>query len=142
MCEDSTRPGETFSPDGEGRLVFFEGAVYGGRAYGHEFIPDGGSHAEGGPLRYERQVRADEGGSKFSATAPEGCPDEAEGSDALIGVDFFARTGGGAFFEGRDFNRLPLNDENGLRRFRLVQDTQGVFPVFAAVYPDTFVRNG
>jgi hypothetical protein len=80
----------------------------------------------------------------FGSTAfiPEEGPDEAEGSDDLIGIDFFTGTVGGSFFRRFKFDRLVFDDKQGLWILRLIEDTQGVLPVFVTGNPDEFVQDG
>jgi hypothetical protein len=70
---------------------------------------------------------------------PEEYPDEAEGGDDLIGVDFFAFPVGGSFLGRLELDRLAFYDD-GLHRFRFVEEPQGVVPVIAG-YRDTFVQD-
>jgi hypothetical protein len=94
--------GEAFALEGEGGPAFFEGTVDGGRADGQELIPDSGSDAERRPLSDEVHLPTDEGGQElriFGSTAfiPEERPDEAEGGDDLVGIDFLAEAVGRFF---------------------------------------------
>jgi hypothetical protein len=45
---------------------------------------------------------------------PEEGPDEAEGGDDLVGVDFFALMDGGSFFRRFEFDRLAFPRRGGL----------------------------
>ena len=139
MFEEAAWFGEAFALQGEGGLIFFEGAVDSGGADGQEFLPDGRGDAEGGPGGGEGHVLADEGSQELPAFMPEEGPDEAEGIDDLAGIDFFALPVGGSFFPRFEFDRFAFDDERGLR---LVEEPQGVLPVFAAGNLDEFVQNG
>jgi hypothetical protein len=111
-------------------------------ADGQELFPDGRGDAEGGPLRDEGHLLTQEGGEKFPALKPEEGPDEAEGIDDLVGIDFFALSVGGSFFRRFEFDRFAFDDGQGLRVLRLVEDTQGILPVFETGNLDEFVQNG
>jgi hypothetical protein len=71
-------------------LAFPGYAVDGGPAYGHKFFADGGGDAEGRPVGDIAHLPAHEGCQELPAFIPEECPDQAQGGDDFIGVDFFA----------------------------------------------------
>jgi hypothetical protein len=53
-------------------------------------------------------LRADERGKELPTCIPEEGPDEAEGSNDLVGIDFLAGAIGGLFFVGLSLTALPL----------------------------------
>jgi hypothetical protein len=76
-----------------------------------------------------------------TAFIPEECPDEAEGIDDLIGIDFSALPVGGSFFSRLEFDRLAFDDNKCMGSLWLVEDTQSVLPVIAGDKLD-FVQDG
>jgi hypothetical protein len=123
--------GEDFAFEGEGGLVFFKGTVDGSGAYGQEFSFDVRRDTEGRPsgdrvhlLPHKRSQ--DLRTSGLTAFIPKEGPDEAEGSDDLMGVDFFTGTVGGSFLRRLEFDRLAFDDKQGLWSLRLIEDTQGI----------------
>jgi hypothetical protein len=141
VFEDVCELGEGFALKGEGGLVFPEYAVDGGRAYPHQLIPDSGGDAEGRPPDDIIHLPAHEGNRELPALIPEEGPDQAQGGDNIIGVDFFA-VGGSFFFRRFEFDGRAFHEEDGLRLRRFVEKVRGVLPVFVSGNADEFVQNG
>jgi hypothetical protein len=145
VFEEVARFGERFAFEGEGGLMFFKGTVDGSGTYGQEFNFDIRGDTEGraeGDSVYLLPYKGGQYLRTFDSTAfiPKEGPDEAEGSDDLIGIDFFTGTVGG-FFLRLEFDRLAFDDGEGLRRLRLIEDTQGVLSVFVTGNLDGFVED-
>jgi hypothetical protein len=110
VFEDARRFGEGFALEGEGGPVVFKGAVDGGRAYGHQLFPDGGRNAEGGPQGDIIRLLAHERREQLLAFIPEGGPDEVEGGEDLVGVDFFALPIGRLWLGGFESGRAAFRE--------------------------------
>jgi hypothetical protein len=142
VFEEASRFGEAFAFEGESGLIFFEGTVDSSGTYSQEFCFDGGGNTEGRPLGDSVHLLPHKRGQEFPAFIPEERPDEAEGSDDLIGVDFFTGTVGGSFFRRLEFDRLASVSTGPARCQRLIENTQGIFSVLITGNLDEFVQNG
>jgi hypothetical protein len=113
--------GEGFAFEGGSGPVIFEGAVDSSRAYPHQLL----SH---------------EGREQLPALIPKKRPDQAQGGDDIVGVDFFALPVGRPWFGGFEFDGPALREEEGLRLCRFIEKAQGVLPVFVPGNADEFVQ--
>jgi hypothetical protein len=85
---------------------------------------------------------AHEGRRKLPALIPEEGPDERQGGDTLIGIDFFVFPVGELWSGGFEFDSLAFHEEDCVRLHRFVEKAQGVLPVFVSGNADGFVRDG
>jgi hypothetical protein len=94
-----------------------------------------------------------DGGQEIIQEGTQGAADCVQGLDLREGVEagaadivpdafeIFLPVRLAGLFLRLEFDRFAFDDKQG-RRLRLVEDTQGVFPVFVAGNPDEFVQHG
>jgi hypothetical protein len=78
---------------------------------------------------------AHEGREQLPAHIPEECPDQAQGGDDIVGIDFFALPVGGLWFGGFEFDRPALfTKRSACARVGLLRRRRAFFRSYSLQY--------